>query len=94
MTRWRTTWILFGLAAVLFAFIMLVERRARPGRAGAEPPARLFAFKAAEVTNIALHLTNQLLLRVATARHQRSQLPGVESSAVLRQPLAQCKGEA
>lgn len=64
MTRWRTIWILFGLAAVLFAFIMLVERR-RPGQPGAQPPARLFAFKAAEVTNIALRLTNQLLLQVA-----------------------------
>jgi hypothetical protein len=65
MTRWRTTWILFGLAAVMFAFIMLVERRARPGRPGVEPPARLFTFKAAEVTNVAVHLTNQLLLRAA-----------------------------
>ncbi len=64
MTRWRTTWILFGLAVVLFGFIMLVERRARPGRAGAEPATRLLAFKAADVTSVGLHLTNQLLLRV------------------------------
>jgi len=64
MTRWRTTWIVFGLALVVFAFIALFERHWRRGDAEYQPPARLFTFKAADVTNIALHVTNQLLLRV------------------------------
>lgn len=54
--------MLVGSAAALFAFIMLVERRLRPTSAQGEPPARLFSFKAAEVTNIQIRLTNQLLL--------------------------------
>jgi hypothetical protein len=61
--KWRTTWMLVGTAAVLFAFIVLVERRLRPTYAEGAPPARLFSFKAAEVTNIILRVTNQLSLR-------------------------------
>jgi hypothetical protein len=63
--RWKTTWLLFGLAAVLFAFIMLVERRSwRPTSSGGEPLPRLVTFKATEVTNVQLRITNQLALRV------------------------------
>lgn len=63
--RWKSTWRLCGFAVVLFAFIMLVERRYwRPTRAGAEPLPGLVSFKAAEVTNIQLRITNQLVLRV------------------------------
>ena len=61
--KWRTTGLLVALAVVMFAFIWLVERRV-PGRGDARGPQRLFTFKAADVTNIQLRLTNQLLLRV------------------------------
>src|SRR5689334_17437461 len=61
--KWRTTWMLVGFAAALFAFIVLVERRLRPTYAQSQPPPRLFSFKAAEVTNILLRITNQLTLR-------------------------------
>ena len=60
--NWKPTWILIGLAASLFAFIFLFERRLPDG---APPPARLLGFKAAEVTNIQVRLTNQLVLSVA-----------------------------
>ena len=66
--RWKSTWLLFGLAVVLFAFIMLVERRYwRPTRAGVEPLPALVSFKAADVTNLQLRITNQLVLRVERA---------------------------
>ena len=66
--RWKSTWLLAGFAVVLFAFIMLVERRYwRPTQAGAEPLPSLVSFKAAEVTNIQLRITNQLTLRVERA---------------------------
>ena len=63
--NWKPTWILIGLAAMLFAFIFLFERHAPDAQ---PPPARLFSFRAAEVTNIQVRLTNQLLLRVERAR--------------------------
>ena len=59
--NWKPTWLLLGLAAGLFAFIVLIERRLSDQSA---PPARLLSFRATEVTNIQLRLTNQLLLRV------------------------------
>ncbi len=59
--KWKPTWLLLGLAAGLFAFIALVERRL-PDAQVAQP--RLLSFKASEVTNIQLRLTNQLVLRV------------------------------
>lgn len=62
MTPWRTTLTLLGLAGALLAFIVLFERRWQPDGAGFQPPSRLLAFKAADVTNITLHVTNQLLL--------------------------------
>ena len=55
--------MLVGFAAVLFAFIVLVERQSQPTYAQGQPPARLFSFKAAEVTNVQLRITNQLALR-------------------------------
>lgn len=67
MTRWRTTWILFGLALVLFAFIALFERHRRTGGAGARTPDVLPAFRSADVTNVTLRFTNELLLRVERA---------------------------
>jgi hypothetical protein len=63
MTRWRTTWILFGLALAVFAFIALVERHPRPGGADAAP-GLLPAFRRADVTNVTLRFTNELLLCV------------------------------
>lgn len=57
--RWKPTWILLTVAAVLFAFIFLFERRLPEANT---PPSRLLAFKAAEITNIQLRLTNQLIL--------------------------------
>jgi len=63
--RWKTTWLLFGLAVVLFAFIVLVERRYwRPTTSGGEPLPRLMSFQASDVTNVQLRITNQLALRV------------------------------
>ena len=62
MTRWRTTWILFGLGMGLFAFIVLFERGRSPS--AHLPPLRLLVFKPGDVTNVSLHVTNQLLLRV------------------------------
>ena len=63
--RWKPTWILLGAAAVLFAFIFLFERRLPDAN---KPPPRLLAFKAVEVTNIQLRLTNQLILSAARAK--------------------------
>lgn len=63
--NWKSTWILTGLAAALFAFILLVERHAVTTDA---PPARLLSFRANQITNIQIRLTNQLMLRVERAR--------------------------
>ncbi len=63
--NWKSTWILLGLAVGLFAFILLFERRLTTHDA---PPARLLSFKANQVTNIQLRLTNQLMLRVERLR--------------------------
>src|SRR5580765_5713735 len=63
--NWKPTWILVGLAAALFAFIVLFERHT--GSANLPPP-RLISFKPHEVTNIQVRLTNQLLLTVGRAR--------------------------
>ena len=57
--RWKPTWILLAVAAVLFAFIFLFERRLPDAN---KPPPRLLSFNAGEVTNIQLRLTNQLIL--------------------------------
>jgi len=59
--HWKPTWILLGAAAALFAFIALFERRLPDRNA---PPPRLLSFRAAEVTNVQLRLTNQLILNV------------------------------
>ncbi|HYV33104.1 MAG TPA: DUF4340 domain-containing protein, partial [Candidatus Binatia bacterium] len=59
--NWKTTWLLLGLAAGLFAFIVLVERHIPDAQVA---PTRWLSFKANEVTNIQLRLTNQLVLRV------------------------------
>ncbi len=61
--NWKTTWLLLALAAVLLAFICLVERHLRPTAATAAPPGPLLAFRPTEVTNLVLRRTNQLALR-------------------------------
>lgn len=63
--NWKSTWILLGLAAGLFAFIVLFERHAATSDV---PPTRLLSFKANQVTNIQIRLTNQLVLRVERLR--------------------------
>jgi hypothetical protein len=63
--NWKPTWILVGLAAMLFAFITLFERHVPDPQ---RPPARLFTFRAGEVTNIQVRITNQLVLRVERLR--------------------------
>ena len=66
--RWKSTWLVSGLAVGLFAFIMLVERRYwLPTQAGASSLPSLVSFKAAEVTSLQLRITNQLALRVDRA---------------------------
>ncbi|MEY2409871.1 MAG: hypothetical protein QOF48_2541 [Verrucomicrobiota bacterium] len=64
MTPWRTTWILLALVVALFAFIVVFERGSGNLPVDKITPTRLLSFKAADVTNIAVHVTNQLLLRV------------------------------
>jgi hypothetical protein len=53
---------MLGAAAALFLFILLFERRLPEAN---KPPPRLLAFKAGEVTNLQLRLTNQLVLSAA-----------------------------
>jgi len=66
--KWKITWSLLALAAVLLAFIVLIERHWRSTSEAAGPLDRLLNFKAVDVTNIQLRLTNQLLLRVERSR--------------------------
>jgi hypothetical protein len=57
--NWKNTWILVGLAAALFAFIMLFERH-MTGSGYVERPKPLFAdFKPAAATTIQLRRGNQ-----------------------------------
>ena len=63
--RWKPTWILLGIAAVLFAFIVLFERRLPDPNT---PPPRILAFKANEVTNLHLRWTNQLILTASRTK--------------------------
>ena len=63
--RWKPTWILLGVAAVLFAFIFLFERRLPDPNT---PPPRLLAFKPGEITNLQVRLTNQLILSARRAK--------------------------
>jgi len=77
--RWKPTWILLSIAAVLFAFIFLFERRLPDAN---RPPPRLLAFSPGEVTNIQLRLTNQLTLSVARAK------PGVNVPLNLTFPVS------
>jgi hypothetical protein len=66
--NWKTTWLLLGLAAALFAFIFLVERHWKSTSEGGTTPERLLSFRAADVTNIQLKLTTQFILRVERSR--------------------------
>jgi hypothetical protein len=61
--KWSTTWWLVALAAVLFAFIYLVERHSAPTSLEPPPEPRLVSLRASEVTNIQLRLTNRLVLK-------------------------------
>jgi len=63
MGSWKTTLSLVGAAAVLFGFIYLFERHARPTTIFEAAPARLVNFRASEVTNIVVRRTNQFVLR-------------------------------
>src|SRR4030095_11045485 len=64
LMKWRTTWMLVGFAATLFAFIVLVEQQLHPPSIQDNAPSRLFSFRAEDVTNVALRVTNELKLRV------------------------------
>jgi len=66
--KWKPTWLLLGLAALLFAFIFLIERHWKSTSDSGAPPERLLGLRAAEVTNVQLLLTNQLVLRAERAR--------------------------
>ena len=67
MTRWRTTWILFGLALALFAFIALFEHRPRTRDSDTRASEFVPAFRSTDVTNVTLRFTNELLLSVERA---------------------------
>lgn len=60
--NWKNTWILVGLAAALFAFIFLFERRLDP--TGATPPAKLLfaTFKPTTATSVTLRRGKQFTL--------------------------------
>jgi hypothetical protein len=70
--KWKTTWLLLGLAFALFAFIFLVERHWKSTSQAGIAPERLLSFRAADVTNIQLRLTNQFLLRAERTRPDAS----------------------
>jgi hypothetical protein len=63
--KWKTTWLLLGVAGVLFAFIWFVERHSKATSLLSEPPPRLIHLRAAEVTNVLVRRTNQIILRAA-----------------------------
>jgi hypothetical protein len=65
--NWKQTWVLVGIAAALAAFILLFERRLRSTSTDGAPPVRPVSLRAAEVTNVQLRLTNQLIARVERA---------------------------
>src|SRR5262245_28046608 len=60
--KWNLTWLLLGLAVVLFAFIMLVERHWKSTSEAGTPLERVLSLRAADVTNIQVRLTNQVIL--------------------------------
>jgi hypothetical protein len=59
---WKPTLLLLTAAGALFAFIYLIERHQTPTTLNPEP-ARLLVFNPAQVTNIQVRLTNELVLR-------------------------------
>jgi Domain of unknown function (DUF4340) len=61
--NWRTTPLLLTLALVLFAFILMVERKQPVSSTSLQPPPRLLNFKPEDVTAVLLRRTNQLVLR-------------------------------
>ena len=65
--KWKNTWILVGLAAALFAFIVLVERNLRT--TGATPPPQpLFPkFRPATATSLQIRRGTQLALALEQA---------------------------
>src|SRR5262245_52962268 len=70
--KWKTTWLLLGLATLLFAFIYVFERHWKSTSETGAPPERLLGLRASEVTNIQLQFTNQLVLWAERARPDAS----------------------
>src|SRR6185436_3251968 len=63
--NWRTTWLLFSAAVLLFGFIYFFERHITPGGARAgEGPRKLLNMRPAQITSLQLRRTNQFVLRV------------------------------
>lgn len=60
--NWKPTWILLGLAGLLFGFIFFYEHH-RKGTADNGPPPPLVAVKPGDVTAVQIRRTNQFLLR-------------------------------
>jgi hypothetical protein len=60
---WKPTFLLLLVAGALFAFIYLYERHEAGTPLTTEPPARLLAINPAQVTNIQVRMTNELVLR-------------------------------
>ena len=60
--NWKNTWILVGLAAAVFAFIVLYERRLNPSGVPKPAPALFSGFKPSTATSIQLRRGNQFAL--------------------------------
>jgi hypothetical protein len=60
--NWRTTWLLVGIAATLFAFIFLFERRLTTGDLPAAPQTVLSGFKTSEATSVQIRRGTQFII--------------------------------
>lgn len=60
--NWRTTWLLVGIAAALFAFIVLFERRLTTSDAPVAPQAILSGFKASDAKSVQIRRGTQFVI--------------------------------
>lgn len=60
--RWKPTWLLLAVTALLFAFIYFVERKSSSTSLAPAPPAHLLSLRPEEISRIQLERTNQTIL--------------------------------